>query len=406
MNILLINHYAGSDYHGMEFRPYLMAREWVKCGHDVTIIACTYTHLRKVNPKTDKDFQEEIIDGIRYVWVKGREYHGNGAQRLINMIGFYKKVKWNANKLAEKYKPDSVIASSTYPFDIYAADKIAKAVGAKLFFELHDLWPLSPIELYGFKESNPLIKYLQRAEDFAFGKTEKVISILPNANLHMKERGFSDDKFVYVPNGVILGIEQPEYTEEDQIETIRALKESGHFLVAYTGNHSGANGLEAFIKACTLIDDPTIKFLLIGKGSDKPKLMDYAKTIGAENVLFFDPVRKDNIPYVLELIDIAYMGLKKESLFRFGISPNKLFDYLLAKKPVLYAVEASNNPILDADCGITAQAENPEAIAAAVTEFFALPEERLTEMGENAYQYVIQNHDYKVLADRFLDALR
>ena len=72
MNILLINHYAGSDYHGMEFRPYYMAREWKSMGHNVTILGADFSHLRKKNPVVQEDFQEEIIDGITYVWVNTR----------------------------------------------------------------------------------------------------------------------------------------------------------------------------------------------------------------------------------------------------------------------------------------------------------------------------------------------
>ena len=70
MNILLINHYAGSPEMGMEFRPYYMAKEWVKMGHVVTIIAGDYSHLRKTNPSVEHDFQEEEVDEIKYVWIK------------------------------------------------------------------------------------------------------------------------------------------------------------------------------------------------------------------------------------------------------------------------------------------------------------------------------------------------
>ena len=69
MNIILINHYAGSPEMGMEFRPYYFAREWVKKGHRVDIFAASYSHLRRVNPKVRHDFQEEIIDGIHYHWI-------------------------------------------------------------------------------------------------------------------------------------------------------------------------------------------------------------------------------------------------------------------------------------------------------------------------------------------------
>ena len=51
MNILIINHYAGSPEMGMEFRPYYLAREWQKLGHKVLIVGGTYSHLRKKQPE-------------------------------------------------------------------------------------------------------------------------------------------------------------------------------------------------------------------------------------------------------------------------------------------------------------------------------------------------------------------
>ena len=65
MNILLINHYAGSPEMGMEFRPYYFAREWVRAGHQIQIIAGDFSHLRKENPKVEKDLQYEDVDGIQ-----------------------------------------------------------------------------------------------------------------------------------------------------------------------------------------------------------------------------------------------------------------------------------------------------------------------------------------------------
>ena len=178
MNILLINHYAGSDYHGMEFRPYYMAREWVNMGHNVTILGADFSHLRKKNPQIEKDFQEEIIDGITYVWVKTPQYQGNGIGRIKNISTFMYKLRLNYKKIADKYKPDAVIASSTYPLDIYPAHRIAKRCDAKLCFEIHDLWPLSPMEIGGYSEKNPAIVVLQRAEDFAFKNSDVIVSIL------------------------------------------------------------------------------------------------------------------------------------------------------------------------------------------------------------------------------------
>lgn len=405
MNILLINHYAGSDYHGMEFRPFYMAKEWKKKGHDVTILGADYSHLRKNNPKITKDFEEEDVEGIRYVWVKTPEYHGNGVGRIKNISAFMFKLRKNFKKIADKYKPDAVIASSTYPLDIYPAYRIARRCSAKLCFEIHDLWPLSPMEIGGFSEKNPGIVVLQRAEDFAFKNSDVIVSILPDADRHIKERGFSTEKFVYVPNGILIK-DKNEAPMEKTIERLKQLKDEGYFLVGYTGNHSPANVLDTMIDAAVKTEDDKIKYVMIGKGNAKDELIKYAQSKKAENVEFLDPVLKDNMDRVLEILDIGYIGLKKQNLFKYGVSPNKLFDYMMASLPVIYAVEASNDPVKDCGCGISVPAEDAGAIADAVMKIKQLSPEEKEKMGKNGRDYVMNNHMYDELAEKFLNALR
>ena len=122
MNILYIEHYAGSPEMGMEFRPYYLSREWVKMGHKVTIVAGDYSHLRKNNPTITSDFQTDSIDGIEYVWLKTGTYEGNGAARAVTMGRFVGKLLIHARMIAKKYKPDIVIASSTYPLSKNLSD--------------------------------------------------------------------------------------------------------------------------------------------------------------------------------------------------------------------------------------------------------------------------------------------
>ncbi|MDY2631882.1 MAG: glycosyltransferase family 4 protein [Clostridium sp.] len=409
MNILLINHYAGSDKHGMEFRPFYMAREWVKNGHDVTIVAADYSHLRKYNPEIDKDFTEEIIEGVRYLWIKTPKYSGNGVGRIINILTFINKLKFKARHVSEKFKPDAIIASSTYPLDIYPAAKIARISSAKLFFEIHDLWPLTPIEIGGYSPKHPYIMYLQAAEDYAYKNCNGIISILPDADKHIRDRGFSTENYTFVPNGVIINNEEKNSVEEPNIEQITILnnlKDEGYFLVGYTGNHSPANALDTMLKAAEKMKNKKIKFILVGSGNVKDELIKYSKEHNIDNVVFLDPVKKDAIPFILSKLDVAYMSLRKESLFRFGVSPNKLFDYMMASKPILYSVEASNDPVSDANCGISVKAEDADEVVKALEKFMSLSEEERKVMGKNGKEFVIKNHKYDVLAERFLNALK
>lgn len=166
MIIIYINHYAGSPDMGMEFRPYYLAREWVKMGHKVTIIAGDYSHLRIRNPKVSDDFQKECIDGIEYLWLKTGSYDGNGVSRALSMFRFVYKLRKKAGLLARQYKPDVIITSSTYPLDTYAGQKIRKKSGAKLIHEVHDMWPITLIELGGMKRTNPITQENSHFKDY------------------------------------------------------------------------------------------------------------------------------------------------------------------------------------------------------------------------------------------------
>ena len=225
LKILLINHYAGSPEMGMEFRPYYLSREWIKQGHEVTIIAGGYSHLRKLNPQISKNFEERMIDGIRYVWIKTASYNRNGLARAFSMFEFSRKLFSNAEYISEHYQPDAVIASSTYPLDTYGADKIAKLSGAKYIHEVHDMWPSTLYELGGMSKSNPFVKLMQRAEDFAYSHCDQVVSLLDHSKDYMVQHGLAEEKFNCISNGVIKEEwESPAPIPEEHNEILNKMK--------------------------------------------------------------------------------------------------------------------------------------------------------------------------------------
>ena len=126
MNILLINHYAGSPKHGMEYRPYFLAKEWITMGHKVRVIAASESHLRQHNPSfTDKTFSE-LIDGIEYIWLKTPTYKHNGIARVVNMLFFSMRLIFEKKRILNNFKPDIIIASSPQPFIIRGAKRLAQ----------------------------------------------------------------------------------------------------------------------------------------------------------------------------------------------------------------------------------------------------------------------------------------
>jgi len=415
MNILLINHYAGSVRHGMEYRPYYLAREWVRSGHRVTIVASSESHIRSQAPALHgKARLEETIDGVDYIWLATPPYRGNGGARVRNMAAFVLRLRRDAQRLAASLQPDVVIASSTYPLDIWPAHRIARLAGARLLFELHDLWPLSPMELGGYSRWHPFIMLLQAAENFACRHADAVVSILPKVRTHLEAHGMAPHKLHLVPNGVdpaewegnagnAADAASPLPSALDA--ALDSLRQRGKFVVGYAGTHGISNALDTLLDTAERLRGQPVAFVLVGSGPDKPALVRRAAQLGLDNVHFFDPVPKAQVPAMLRRFDLAYIGWKRQPLYRFGISPNKLIDYMMAARPVLHAVDAGNDPVLEAGCGLTVAPEDPQAVADGILALLALGADGRAALGQRGRAHALANHTYPVLGQRFLTAL-
>lgn len=405
MNILLINHYAGSSIHGMEFRPFHLAREWVRSGHKVSIIAASYSHLHSKSPNSNSSITREVIEGIQYLWIRTPKYQGRGMTRIFNMMKLSLMLLMKKSEIVQECTPDVVIASSPHPFIIYGAHKIAQCSKARLVFEVRDLWPLSLIEVGRISSRHPFFLIMQWVENYAYRVSDHVVSLLPKADSYMEEHGMASHKFVYVPNGVDVTGWQTNQTPIPQYhaEVISSFKNKGHFIVGYAGAHGLPNALHILIEAATLLKDKSVTLVLVGDGPEKKTLQQKISELQIENVIFLEPIPKTAIPSLLHLMDVLYIGWLKSPVYRFGISPNKLLDYMMSAKPIIHAVDAGNDLVAEGHCGISVPPENPEAIAKAIVTLMNMPADERENMGLRGKEYVMEHHDYRILSKRFPD---
>lgn len=403
MNILLVNHYAGTPALGMEYRPYYLAREWVRLGHAVQIVAADFSHVRARQPAAG----DELIDGIRYRWIATPRYEGNGLGRARNIGAFLTRLWRMTPRLVQTFRPQVVIASSTYPMDIWVARRIARRTGAKLVYEVHDLWPLSPIELSGLSRRHPFIVLCQAAEDAAYRDADVVVSMLPKVHDHMASRGLDLRKLHIVPNGIAPDEWQlePAPLRADVQQAIDSARAAGRTVVGYAGSMGLPNALDTLLDAAASLRDEAIAIVLVGDGHERARLARRIDDERLANVAWFAPIPKAQIPSLLAAIDIAYIGWQRVPIYRFGIAPNKLMDYMMAGCAVLHSVDAGNDPVADAGCGLTVPPESPAAVADGLRRLVALPATERRAMGERGRAYVQAHHSYPVLAQHFLDAL-
>lgn len=404
MNILYINHYAGSPTLGMEFRPYYFAKEWEKMGHKVSIIAADYSHLRRINPQIEADFTKQIIEGVSYYWLKSKTYEGNGLKRALTMFQFVFKLYKNARKIADKFKPDLVITSSTYPLDTYAGQRIAHFAKAKLIHEVHDMWPLTLIEIGGIPKWNPFIVALQLAENSAYRNSDYVVSLLKYSENYMQQHGLEKGKFRYIPNGVDLQMTNSINPETEKIiSEIKAIQEKDYFIVGYIGGHALSNALDDLLDVAEKLKDEKFHFVLVGNGVEKPRLIAKSKQKNLDNISFFDAIPKDDVPELLKAFNCGYLGALNSPLYRFGICMNKIFDYMNAGLPIICAITTPGSQVKEAECGICLDSGDIDGIVNALQYFKQMPKEELREIGLRGQKAIYEQYRYDKLAEQFIE---
>jgi len=406
MNIWIFNHYAhGPDLPGGT-RHFDLSRELVRRGHKVTIFATSFHHYlhREVRLDPGERWKIEDVDGVRFVWVRTTPYQRNDWRRVRNMLVFMFRARRLGRKLAklapEMGQPDLVIGSSPHLLTPVAALWVARHFRVPFVMEVRDLWPQTIIDMGKLGERNPMIKALQALERFLYRRAERIITLLPSAHEYITACGIPREKIVWIPNGVDLS----------RFENLEPGSSRGEgFTVMYLGAHGQANALDVLIHAAKAIRDrglSEIRFVLVGDGPEKPRLIELSRELGLRNVEFREPVPKTEVPKVLQEADALLFNLEKAVVFKYGISPNKLFDYMIAGKPVNSSVQAPNNPVVESHYGLIVPPRDPEALAGAVIKLYKMvPEERVA-MGRRGREYVEEHHNIRKLADKLEQVLR
>ncbi len=399
--IWVINQFAGKSDSGWGERHIFLSKYWVKKGYKIFIISGSYNHLFINQPivKNKMFTIEEVDDNISFCWVKIRKYKGDSIMKFINMLIFTLKVFFISGKIIEK--PDIIIVSSMPMFTILPAYLKSKKYKSKLIFEVRDLWPETPIYLKNLSKNNPFIILLKFVERYAYLKSNFIVSLLPNSYHYINKISKNPNKFKYIPNGIdndLLG------NKKLNKNTYKLIPEN-KFIIGYTGTLGLANAMEFFIDAAFLLkDNPNIHFVLVGDGYKKQEFINKTKFL--ENITFIDKIAKSQIQEVLSYFSVCYVGRYNSPLYRHGVSYNKYFDYMLAKKVILESSEKIKDPVELSGCGIIVPPENAEAIKEGILTLYNKPKEELEKMGQKGYEYVKKYHNFDYLSDKYIELFK
>lgn len=391
MNILILSHFSGSPQHGMVYRNYVMAQEWIKQGHSVTIVTSSYSHFRQSQPTTKKRISQDLIESVPYIWVWSPQYDASSSiGRVLSMLAFTLQLLFLPLPLKKNY--DVIICSSPHPFTIYPARKLARKFKARLVYDIRDLWPLTLKFLGNLSDRHPFIWLMQRAENFACKHADLVTSVPQNACEYLHQHGLPKERFLAIANGATIDpATHPVVLSEDYVARLKAIRAKARYVVGYTGTLGTANAMSDAITAMSRIPDD-IHLVIIGDGREKPDLIKLTTNLHVDQRVHFLPaVPRNQIASILEHVDIGYAATNDSPLYQYGASLTKINDYMLANLPVLYAVGDPGNPIELSGAGISCKPGSADDIAHALRTLTSLTKSELTDLGQKGHDWCLKH---------------
>lgn len=362
MHILFLTDNFPPEVNAPASRTFEHCREWVKAGHQVTVItgAPNFPKGEVFKGYRNRLWQLETMADIRVIRVWTYITANEGfAKRTLDYLSYM-----FSGFLASLFvrRVDVVVGTSPQFFTVCAAYMTGLLKGVPWVFELRDIWPES-IKVVGAMKQSKMLDLLEKIELFLYRKASAIVSVTQSFRTSLIRRGVSGDKIYVVTNGVDISRFSPR-DKDDELLQQHGLERK--FVAGYIGTHGLAHALDTVLDAAKALkkapDGDRFRIILLGDGANKAALRERAKDEGLDNVIFVDSVSKDQVVRYWSLLDASIIHLKKDDLFT-TVIPSKLFECMGMAIPVLHGVQGESAGIVEReDVGLLFEPENAEAL--------------------------------------------
>jgi glycosyltransferase involved in cell wall biosynthesis len=383
-------------------RHYYFAKYLAQDGYSPVVFCANTIHNKTETVDIGKSlYKEDAVDGIPFLFVKTSPYKGNGFSRIKNMLFFARNVMRTARILSKKERPDVIIASSVHPFTCVAGILTARKLKIPCIVEIRDLWPESIVAYQVVSKSNSLIWAMYQLEKWIYKKADKLIFTMEGGKEYIKEKGWGNaidlNKVYHINNGIDLelfdyNMKAFPYRDDD-------LSDRSVFKAVYTGSIRRVNNLMKLVDAAAELErrgHNDIKILLWGNGDDTEAIRSAISENGLKSIIYKASVEKKYVPSIVSQADVNILHFDKTDIVRFGLSLNKMFEYLASGKAVLNDVKEPYDIIEPYCAGMTIEIQEPAAIADAIVTIKNWTNERKSYTGQNARK-LAGNYDFKRL---------
>lgn len=406
MKIWILNHYATDMYFSGGGRHQWFAKYLIRDGHEVRIFCANTLHnSENIIDTGEEQFIEKVgKDNVPYCFIKTAPYKGNGVSRIKNMLSFYRRVKSVCQK---KFKcgdtPDVILASSVHPLTLMAGIQIGNKFNIPCICEVRDMWPFTLVEFGRLKEASIITKLLYKGEKWLYKKADRLIFTMKGGKQYILDKGWEEDinldKIYYINNGIDL---EDFNINKNLYEFADSDLDSDKFKVIYTGSMGEANQIDKIIEVAKGIKDigiGNIIFILYGDGPLRESMERRCYEEEISNVIFKGKVEKNKIPCILSKGDANILTIKDSALYRYGISMNKVFDYLASAKPMV-----CNNRYIDSIADHEICAIVDKDLVQGILAVYGMDGMEYNNICQNSKQ-VSRKYDFSVLTNKLIDVI-
>ena len=402
-NLWIVNQYANTINMPGHTRQRDLAVFFTKRGYKVKIFASDFNLSKRKYYKKNKKFffKSEIEEKINWIWLSCIKYKENNWLRYLNIFSFLINLLLNIFfrlLIRSENKPDVIIYSSPQLPAAIICLIISKFLKIPFIFEVRDLWPKVLIDIGHIREKSIIYRLLSYIESIIYKHSSCVVVLSKGCINHVTKLGAR--KVFFFPNGPDLkDFKYFPLPKEDKEFSVKR-----PFKIVYSGAHGRVNDLETIIKAAYLLEEYPIKFYLIGDGPEKTKIMRLA--LNSKNVFFDSSIPKKKMPKYLANFDAIIITLLGLELFKYGVSPNKLYDAYAIGRPVITNVIGNiNDEVEKYNLGFTSTPGNPNDLAEAIKKLLKSTKSEREIMGRNARALAEKVYSREIINKKILRLL-
>ena len=400
MNVWYICKYVSLPGHGyVGMRGFYLMEELSKLKCNIDLITSSSSSF------LSKEITSEVVNispTFSFHQLAGHRYKNAGSfPRLLSWLEFEVKVFFFGKRKLRR--PDVVIVSSLSILSIINGFIWSKVYGAKLVFEIRDIWPLTLTEEGGFSRLNPFIAALSFLERWGYKISDLIVGTMPNLKAHVSNVCKNEtSNVICIPVGIPDDVSNPFFSAG----VVRHQLRKNKFVIGYVGTVGTTNALDTLFSALERIDlaKQNIECHVVGGGP----LLEYylEKYSHIANLSFFGHVEKENVAEIISSFDVVYFSTFRSEVWDYGQSLNKIIDYMLAGKPILGSYSGYPSMVNEANCGWFVRAEDPTALSNKILSLSVYDKEALASIGRKGASWIQSNRKYSSLASQLLDHIK